>query len=218
MKLNSSLIEIDRAQVIVTHRDSQQWAWVKTNVPTALYDSCVLFPPSLRDLFVWLGITGACRPRWTVAIHEEWTRSVLAARADVAAESLARCCRLMDGAVPDCLVTGYEPLISTLSLPDPKDRHVLAAAIHAGAEHLVTFNLKDFPDERTRPYGVEAIHPDVFIVQLLDGFEAEVCQAVRSQRTLLRNPPRTAAQHLATLEKVGLVQAVSLLRGFEERL
>jgi hypothetical protein len=185
---------------------------------TVLYDSCVLFPPSLRDLFVWLGITGACRPRWTAAIHEKWTRSVLAVRPNVAAASLARCCDLMNKAVPDGLVTGYEPLITTVALPDADDRHVLAAAIHAGAESIVTFNLKDFPDGLTHPRGVAAIHPDAFLVQLLEGFEDEVCEAVRSQRGLLKNPPKTTKEHLAVLEKVGLVQAVSLLRAFEARL
>jgi hypothetical protein len=189
-----------------------------TPTPTAVYDACVLFPPSLRDLFVWLGITGACRPRWTAAIHDEWTRGVLAARTGVTAASLARCRTLMDAAVPDCLVTGYEPLIPTLTLPDPDDRHVLAAAVHAGAEHVVTFNLKDFPEDLTRPHGVVAVHPDAFLVQLLDGAEAEVCRAVRSQRGLLKNPPKTVAEHLVTLDKVGLPQAVALLRAFEDRM
>ena len=51
----------------------------------------------------------------------------------------------MDEHVPDCLVTGYEPLISGLSLPDADDRHVLAAAIHVGASLIITYNLSDFP-------------------------------------------------------------------------
>ncbi len=186
--------------------------------PAVIYDACVLFPPSLRDLFVWLGITGACRPRWTADIHEEWTRSVLAARTNVTAASLARCRSLMDAAVPDCLVTGYEPLIPSLTLPDPDDRHVLAAAIHASVKKIVTFNLKDFPEEQTRPHGVVAIHPDAFLVQLLDAFENDACRAVQSQRGLLKNPQKTTAQHLATLEKIGLVRAVSLLRAFEAKL
>ncbi|WP_165228120.1 PIN domain-containing protein [Aquisphaera insulae] len=189
-----------------------------SRAPAVICDSCILFPPSLRDLFVWLGITGACRPRWTAAIHEEWTRSVLAARTNVSAESLARCRSLMDAAVPDCLVNGYEALIPSLTLPDPDDRHVLAAAIHAGVENIVTFNLRDFPEEQTRPHGVIAIPPDDFLVRLLDGFEDEVCRAVQSQRALLKNPPKTTAQHLATLEKIGLMQAASLLRAHDARL
>ena len=162
--------------------------------PTVLYDACILFPPSLRDFFVWLGITGACRPRWTAAIHEEWTRSVLATRANVAAASLARCRSLMDAAIPDCLVTGYEPLIPTLSLPDVDDHHVLAAAIHGGAQSIVTFNLRDFPEGATRPHGIAVLHPDDFVVQLLEMFEDEVCQALQSRRELLKYPPKTVGE------------------------
>ncbi|WP_407673458.1 hypothetical protein [Paludisphaera rhizosphaerae] len=124
----------------------------------------------------------------------------------------------MDAAIPDCLVIGYEPLIPTLNLPDADDRHVLAAAIHAGAESIVTFNLKDFPGELTRPHGVAAIHPDAFLVQLLEEFEEEVYQAVQNQRGLLKNPPKSISEHLATLEKVGLDRSVVLLRAVEERL
>lgn len=185
---------------------------------TVVYDACVLFPPSLRDLFVWLGITGACRPRWTAAIHGEWTRAVVEARTGVTAANLERCCRLMDAAVPECLVTGYEILIDNLSLPDAEDRHVLAAAIHTGAEGIITFNLKDFPEDQTSPYGVTAIHPDTFLARLLDGFEHEVCLALRNQRGLLKNPPKSVDEHLATLEKAGLVQSVAILRNLKDRL
>jgi predicted nucleic acid-binding protein len=44
----------------------------------------------------------------------------------------------MNAAVRDCLVTGYEPLIGAVELPDPDDRHVLAAAIRARAQVIVT--------------------------------------------------------------------------------
>src|SRR5271166_4581634 len=99
----------------------------------------------LRDLLMRLALTDLFQARWTDRIHDEWTRSVLGNRPDITPESLARCRQLMDEHVPDCLVTGYEALISTLSLPDPDDRHVLAAAVHAGAGYIVTFNLDDFP-------------------------------------------------------------------------
>lgn len=143
---------------------------------------------------------------------------MLEARAEVTAANLERCCRLMNAAVPDCLVTGHESLIPNLSLPDPDDRHVLAAAIHAGAESIITFNLKDFPEDQTGPHGVSAIHPDTFLARLLDGFEHEVCLALRNQRGLLKNPPKTVSEHLTTLEKVGLVQSVALLRCLDDRL
>src|SRR4051794_30457659 len=92
-----------------------------------------------------LALTDLIQARWTDEIHDEWIRSVLSDRPDIKPESLARCRELMDRHVPDSLVTDYEPLIPTLILPDPDDRHVLAAAIHAQAELIVTFNLGDFP-------------------------------------------------------------------------
>ena len=123
----------------------------------AIYDACVLFPPSLRDLLVWLSISGACRARWSEAIHEEWIAAVAVHRPNVQVSSLQRCRQLMDASVPDSRVVGYEELIPTLTLPDPDDRHVLAAAIIGGADCIVTFNLKDFPRHLLAPYGIDAM-------------------------------------------------------------
>ena len=72
-------------------------------------------------------------------------------RADIPEVKLQRLGDLMTRAVRDCLVTGYEPMIEGLKLPDPDDRHVLAAAIKAGAQVIVTRNLKDFPDPTLTP-------------------------------------------------------------------
>ena len=101
-------------------------------IPVALFDACVLFPPSLRDFLVWLAISGACRARWSGTIHDEWIRNVLVHRPTVLKASLDRRRELMDESVPDSLVMGFEALVAGLALPDPDDRHVLAAAIHGG--------------------------------------------------------------------------------------
>ena len=129
-------------------------------IPVALFDACVLFPPSLRDFLVWLAISGACRARWSGTIHDEWIRNVLVHRPTVLKDSLDRCRELMDESVPDSLVMGFEALVAGLALPDPDDRHVLAAAIHGRADCIVTFNLKDFPKSSLSPYRIEAVHPD----------------------------------------------------------
>lgn len=129
---------------------------------TALYDACVLYPAPLRDLLMRLALTDLFRARWTDQIHDEWIRNLLANRADLTAEQLERTRTLMNSHVRDCLVTGYEPLIEGLALPDPDDRHVLGAAIRACASVIVTFNLKDFPANVLEPLGVERQHPDAF--------------------------------------------------------
>ena len=93
-----------------------------------IYDACVLYPAPLRDLLMRLATTGLLAARWTSLIHDEWTRSYIARRPEFA-DRLPRTNELMNQAVPDALVTGHEPLIQGITLPDPSDRNVLAAAI-----------------------------------------------------------------------------------------
>ena len=179
---------------------------------TVIYDACVLYPVPLRDLLMHLARTGLFRARWTDRIHDEWIRGVLADRPDLRPEQLRRTRELMDAHTLDCLVTGYEKLIGGLSLPDPDDRHVLAAAIRGRADAIVTFNLKDFPAATLAEFGVMAQHPDEFVRHLIDLDAVAVCEAVQRQRRALKNPTRTVEQLLGTLEMQGLSQTVSFLR------
>jgi predicted nucleic acid-binding protein len=118
---------------------------------TALYDACVLYPAPLRDLLMRLALEDLYRARWTDRIHDEWIRSVLKDRQDLSRDQLERTRNLMNAHVRDCLVTGYEDLIEGLELPDPDDRHVLAAAIRTRASVIVTFNLGRLPGILSRP-------------------------------------------------------------------
>ncbi len=94
----------------------------------------------------------------------------------------------------DALVTGYEELIEGLRLPDPDDRHVLAAAIRARADVIVTCNLRDFPADALSPYGIEAQHPDEFIMNLLDLAPGLVAAAAGDHLESLKKPPKTAKE------------------------
>ena len=178
---------------------------------TAIYDACVLYPAPLRDFLLRLAITELFRARWTDRIHGEWMRSVLNNRKDLSAEQLERTRHLMDRAVPDCLVTDYEDLIISLELPDPDDRHVLAAATRCQAGVIVTFNLDDFPGNILNQYGIEAQHPDEFIGHLLDLDPGAVCNAARQQRQALRYPSKSSREFLDTLLRQGLAGTVARL-------
>ena len=123
---------------------------------TVLVDACVLYPAPLRDLVMHLALADLFRAKWTDRIHEEWIANVLANRPDLSRGQLDRTRMLMDSHVRDALVTGYEPLIDTLALPDRGDRHVLAAAVRCNADLILTFNLRDFPPEVLEPFGIEA--------------------------------------------------------------
>ena len=114
----------------------------------------------------------------------------------------------------DSLVTGFEALIENLELPDPGDRHVLAAAIRSGADVIVTQNLKDFPQDKLASYGIEAQHPDEFIAHLLDLSAADVVGAAQEHRASLKSPPQSADEYLDTLERQGLTQTVAELREY----
>jgi hypothetical protein len=118
----------------------------------------------------------------------------------------------MDTHVPDAKVHDYEDLVNALELPDPNDRHVLAAAIRAHADAIVTFNARDFPAEVLLPYSIEIIYPDDFVLSQLQLSPGTVCQALRSQRQALKNPPKGRDEFLAILQKQQLLQTVSELR------
>jgi PIN domain len=177
---------------------------------TALFDACVLYPAPLRDLLIRTACTGAYRARWTERIHEEWTHSLLANRPELE-DQIGRSRALMDKAVPDCLIAGYEALEGGLILPDDNDRHVLAAAIVGRADVIVTYNLKDFPPENLKPYGIEAQHPDDFLRHLYDINQPALLSAVRAQREALRKPPYTARELLDIFLERELASTVAVL-------
>jgi hypothetical protein len=177
-----------------------------------LYDACVLYPAPVRDLLLRVATTGIVRARWSEAILDECFRNIAAQRPEIPPEALARTRALMNRAVPDCLVTGYEHLIEGLELPDPDDRHVLAAAIRAHAQAIVTFNLKDFPGHVLARYDMEPKHPDEFVLDSIDLAPGAVVQCVTAQAAALRSPPVLLPDLLDTLRRLGLVQSVARLR------
>jgi len=183
-----------------------------------VYDACVLYPAPLRDLLLRLAGVGLFRARWTDEIHEEWMRNVLRDRRDLNPELLERTRRLMDRAVPDCLVTGYQGLIEQVELPDLDDRHVLAAAIRCQASAIVTYNLRDFPKDHLTPYGIEPLHPDDFVAAQFELAPATVGKTVRDQRLSSRNPKQTVRELLDTFLSLGLASSLSALETIQDLL
>ncbi|MHB1948935.1 MAG: PIN domain-containing protein [Gammaproteobacteria bacterium] len=158
-----------------------------------------------------LALTDLFRAKWTNAIHDEWIRNVLNNRPDLKKSQLERTRALMNSHARDCLVDGYEKLINALTLPDPDDRHVLAAAIRSSASIIVTFNLKDFPSDILKEYGIEAQHPDLFLIHLLDLSPQIVYASIRRLRLGLKNPPVEQERYLEILKAQSLVHTVENL-------
>ena len=179
---------------------------------TAFLDANVIYPACLRDMLLRLADRNLYRACWSAMVHEEWMRNVLNNRPDLSFDQIQRTRKEMDRNFPDALVVGFEPLIDCLSLPDPNDRHVLAAAIRGRADVIVTKNLKDFPRERLDPYGIEAQHPDDFALGLFDLYQGAVLEAVRDHRAELRRQPRTPEKHLEAYESMGMTKFSSALQ------
>lgn len=183
-----------------------------------MLDACVLYPAPLRDLLLSLAAAGIYRAKWSQQIHDEWTRNLIANRPDLDPQRLVTTCTRMNVAVPDSLVTGYEDLIESLELPDPDDRHVLAAAIRSDADAIITFNQRDFDETVLTKFDLCTEHPDEFVSNMISIYTPRVISAVREMRKRLRNPPKDVDDFLGTLHQQGLPQTVSKLSDFAESL
>ena len=181
---------------------------------TALLDACVLFPPRLADALISLHAAGLFTARWTARIDQEWIDAARRARPDADPVKLVRRRDDMRAAVPDWEVEAatWEPIAASLALPDPDDVHVLAAAIAGHADCIVTANLRHFPADVLAVHGLEAIHPDDFLLYQLDLDLIEALGAFKEMRARLRNPPLTADEFAGSFEKHGLPRTAQRLR------
>jgi hypothetical protein len=179
--------------------------------PIVLYDANLLYPFHLRNLLVQLGVHHIVAPRWTAAIHDDWIGSLVAA-GRAPRERLLRTRNIMEQVLPEANISGYEHRIAGLTLPDPRDRHVLAAAIHTHAETILTFNLKDFPTAALAPFGLIATDPDAFLCDLHIADPEAIVATVDAARMNLSQTAPTAAAFIDALERQRLVRFASQLR------
>ena len=177
----------------------------------ALLDANVLFPFRKRDILLRFHHAGLFRARWTERILDEWTLNLLEQK-----PHLERSVRSQRHAIhehfAEALVTGFEPLIETLELPDADDRHVLAAAIRCGAQHIVTDNLADFPAHILARFDVEAVDVDGFLSRTFDFYPSEAIGVLCTLRETYSNPAFTALEFVRDLTAKGLPRLAARLR------
>jgi hypothetical protein len=184
----------------------------KVPIFKAILDACVLYPAPVRDILLSFAGEGLFQPKWTGQIQEEWIRNLLINRPDLTRSQLEALVQTMNTAFPDANVIEYEDRIELIELPDKDDRHVVAASIISESRLIITFNLKDFPSTRLKRYGVEALHPDDFLVELfnIDGHKGY--QAFEKQVNRLKNPPVESDELLRILTKSGLPKTATVLK------
>lgn len=156
------------------------------------------------------------RPKWSDLIQQEWKRSVLEKRKDLKERQINNTIKVMRAAFPDAEVNGFSFLIESINLPDKDDRHVLAAAIRCHADVIVTFNLKDFPVKELNQYDIEPVHPDDFIINLIDLDLENTFKAFNEQVKRLKHPPLSQKDVLKAFEKCGLKKTSKRFRKFIE--
>jgi hypothetical protein len=185
-----------------------------SNAPriTAFLDASVLYSAPLRDLLMHLARRDLFQAHWSDRVHDEWIAALLRNRPDLPPAPLQRTRRLMNEHIDGAIVSGFEPIIGQLLLPDADDRHVLAAAIHCGAGVIVTVNLRDFPAGVLATHGIQAQHPDAFIRNLFYNRPDEVVAAFRAQQATLKNPPLSMDELLALFQRYGLAETAAELR------
>ena len=177
----------------------------------AVFDACILYPFHLRNIVVQAAVDRLVDARWTDQIHDEWVRNVAADAPAIPVERLRAIRRLMNAALPGATVVGYEDLVPTVSLPDPDDRHVVAAAITAGASVIVTWNLRDFPATALKKYGLRRQTPDAFLAELYDGAPDLIVGSLANARRNLNKSRVSASQFIDILGKQKLTQLVTRL-------
>jgi hypothetical protein len=180
--------------------------------PVAVYDACVLYPFHLRNVLVQCAFDGLVEARWTDDIHAEWMRNLPANSPGTSPERLERTRDLMKAALPDADVAGYQDLIPGLSLPDPDDLHVLAAAVAGKASLIVTWNLRHFPIADLKPHGVAAVSPDDFLVSLHSTYRNELIASAGRARLNLRKTLLSADEFIDALNAQGLTAFSGILR------
>ena len=127
--------------------------------PVAFLDASVLYPSTIRSVLMFLAAFDVFRAQWSEDIHREWTAALARDRPDLDVKRIARTRALMEAHLPNAMVSGYQSRIANLVLPDPDDRHVLAAALHCKAHVIVTTNLRHFPKTVLSSHGISASTP-----------------------------------------------------------
>ena len=182
-----------------------------------ILDANVLYPFRKRDILLRFYEAGLFRAHWTDEITDEWTRRLIANKPALEPSIMAQL-GAMRTAFPEAVIENYQQFTNGLKLPDPGDRHVLAAAIQCGAQHIVTENLRDFPIDLLKDYGIEAIDTDEFLIRTFELYPGEALAVLRQLRIDYQNPSLSVSELIMDLFTKGLPKLSARLRTHRARL
>lgn len=186
---------------------------MECDAPVVVFDANILFPFHVSHILTFAAARRLVVARWTAEIQEEWLEHI-ATKYPADLESCRRRCNAMNRALPDAMVTGYEHRISSISFPDPDDRHVIAAALETGATGIVTRDRRHFTPAALKPFDLVPVDPDDLLVGCHERFPDDCVQAVEAARLALTRSCPSWDQYLDTLDAQGLTNFVQRLRGW----
>lgn len=175
----------------------------------AVLDTNVIYPIVIRDLLFWFAFYELYTPKWSANIFEEWKDVMI--RKGIQNEAAVNRVNVANNAFPDALVSNYEGLIANLTLPDEKDRHVLAAAVKSNANVIVTNNLKDFPEDYLNSFDIKAKSADDFLTDIIDLNPEIAIKAFKEMVLNRKNPNMDEFEVLESLRKVGLIDTANYI-------
>ena len=171
-----------------------------------ILDACVLYPFHLRNIVVQTAVDRLVEARWTDEIHEEWIRNLAANAPAISIERLQITRNLMNAALPHALIAPYDEHIGAVTLPDPNDRHVVAAGIASRASVILTWNLRDFPEKELRKHGLSRQTPDAFLADLFDSAPELTTASLANARRNLNMTRVSAPAFVDILKTQKLIQ------------
>lgn len=176
---------------------------------TAVLDTNVVYPVIIRDLLFWFAHYDLYTPKWSKHIFDEWKR--VTQEKDVSEEDANKRLQKANEAFPDALVINYEGLINQLKLPDENDRHVMAAAIKTNANLIVTNNIKDFPEEYLRSFGLSVKTADDFLTDIIDLNQDQAIAAFKEMVLNKKSPKMDEFEVLNQLRRARLTDTANYL-------
>jgi hypothetical protein len=171
-----------------------------------IFDACILYPFHLRNIVVQIAVDRLVDARWTDEIHDEWIRNLAANVPAIPIERLQITRRLMNGALPHAMVAGYQGHVQAVTLPDPDDRHVVAAGIAGGASVVLTWNLLDFPVRELKKHGLRRQTPDALLVDLYNKVPDLTLASLANARRNLSKTRVSASDFVDILKNQKLIQ------------
>jgi len=177
---------------------------------TIVLDACVLYPFYIRDFILRLGEKQLFAPYWSPQIEDEWTRNLKANRPGINPIQIDKTQQAMNRAYPDACVERFDDL--AIILPDMGDLHVASLAAFIEADAIIIFNIRDFPSSILSQYDLEVIHPDIWIMGLLEQFPCEVILVFQKWLEAPKHPPLSTIELLTHLTNNGLSITAEAIR------